>query len=207
MQSSRTDDSSLRVSGPITATVVGLALSLSAIFGQAIEEAPARLVKPLSSGLAGEAAPLEKVLAAFLVRAYRERHAPTWVEFVDRFGIDPSWPSAELLGRVAYEIETEQRDRAALAGCDIGLDPSAARSADDWRDEESGRRFAEVLGALIADGFDVPILKFVQTIEVNIRPHTTFYSDLAGPTSARESELFWRGAESIRPGLRGELGR
>lgn len=160
------------------------------------------------TAMSGRDAPLEKILGSFLIRASSRRHTPNWLKFLAEFGIHPEWPSAELLGRVALEIDEEQGQRFAAAFESPGVESGGGFDPTGWRHEEFGRRFAEVVLALQTDGFDVPIAVFVGAIEEAVRPSVTYYSDRRPyERDERESELFWTGAESVLPGLRAEIER
>lgn len=162
--------------------------------------------QPAIDELRGSDAPLEMVLGSWLMTAKAAYDSPAWEEFCAAFHVDPQWPSAQTLGTVAARTEEEYRARLLEARDHPDYLSTDGRNPNEWREEAMGRAFAEVIEALLHDGYDVSLPALVGLIEERVRGGVTYYSD-DGPAQRTEDELalFWVGAHQVMVGLRAKV--
>ena len=180
-------------------------LSSTSLFSAAL---PSRQEDPSKSSateqgyeIRGEDAAVEYVLETFLSLAsgaYGDTdHDPElYREFCRLYGIDSSWPAAEVLGTAHRRIYDEWSERLAQARKDADYKDLTGQDPNEWLTKALGQAFGEVYEGLSRDGLDLSLEEFIARIEFQNRGSFTRFS--SDPPSRekeeRHAQLFWSGA-------------
>lgn len=149
----------------------------------------------------GKDAAVEYVLETFLSLASgaygdTDHDAEFYREFCRHYGIDSSWPSAELLGTAHRRVYDEWSERLAQARKDANYKDLTGRDPNEWLTRALGQAFGEVYEGLARDGLDLSLEEFIVRIEFQNRGSFTRFS--SDPPSKekdeRHAQLFWSGA-------------